>query len=117
MRICSRGHHNPRGVQFCSECGSPDLSTPSPPPSFLHLVSGFVLYLFCGLTIALIVISATLAVLRLVDWSALAPSLVALVLMVYFLYWTTTLLPGPIKKLGKAAGRQVMKSVKKDKHG
>lgn len=116
MRICSRGHRNPRGVQFCAECGSADLSTPAPPASFLHHLSGFVLYLFSALTIALIVIAVVLAVLYSIDWSALTPSLVALVLMLAFLYWTTTLLPGPIRKLGKAAGRQVMKSVRKNKH-
>lgn len=117
MRICSRGHRNPRGVQFCAECGSADLSTPTPPASFLHHLSGFVLYLFSALTIALVVLTAGLVVLHSVDWSALTPSLVALVLMVGILYWTTTLLPGPVKKLGKAAGRQVMKSIRKDKHG
>ena len=90
VRICSRGHRNPRGVQFCAECGSADLSTPAPPASFLHHLSGFVLYLFLSLTIAL-------------------------VLLLGFLYWTTTLLPGPIRKLGKAAGRQVWKSMRKDK--
>ena len=116
VRICSRGHRNPRGVQFCAECGSADLSTPAPPASLLHHLSGFVLYLFSALTIALVVLTAGLAVIHSIDWSALTPSLVALVLMVGFLYWTTTLLPGPVKKLGKAAGRQVMKSIRKDKH-
>ena len=117
VRICSRGHRNPRGVQFCAECGSADLSTPAPPASFLHHLSGFVLYLFSGLTIALVVVIAALAVLYNIDWTALTPSMAALVLMLGFLYWTTTLLPGPVKKLGKAAGRQVMKSIRKDKHG
>ena len=112
MRICSRGHRNPRGVQFCSECGSADLSTPAPPASFLHHFSGIVLYLFSGLTIALIFVSAVLAALYSIHWTALAPSLVELVLMVGFLYWTTTLLPGPIRKLGKAAGRWAWKSGK-----
>ena len=117
VRICSRGHRNPRGVQYCAECGSADLSTPAPPASFLHHLSGFVLYLFSGLAIALIVITAVLAILYNIDWSALTPPLAALVVMLGFLYWTTTLLPGPVKKLGKAAGRQVMKSIRKDKHG
>ena len=116
VRICSRGHRNPRGVQFCAECGSADLSTPAPPATFLHLVSGRVRYLFSALTFALIVLTAGLAVIHSIDWSALTPSLVALVLMVGLLYWTTTLLPGPVKKLGKAAGRQVVKSIRKDKH-
>jgi hypothetical protein len=117
VRICPRGHRNLRGVQFCAECGSADLSTPAPPASFLHHVSGVVLYFFSALTISLIVLVAGLAVIHSIDWSALTPSLIALVLMVGFLYWTTTLLPGPVKKLGKAAGRQVMKSIRKDKHG
>ena len=115
MRICSRGHRNPRGMQYCSECGSADLSTPAPPASFLHHLSGFVLYVFSGLTIALIIVVAAVAVLYNIDWSALTPHLAALVLMLGFLYWTTTLLPGPVKKLGKAAGRQAMKSIRKKK--
>jgi hypothetical protein len=115
VRICSRGHRNPRGVQFCAECGSADLSTPGPPASFLHHLTGFVLYLFAALTIALVVIVAGLAVIHSIDWTAVTPSLIALVLMVGFLYWATTLLPGPVKKVGKAAGRQVMKSIRKDK--
>jgi hypothetical protein len=117
VRICSRGHRNPRGVQFCAECGSADLSTPAPPPSFLHHLSGFVLYLFSALTVAIIVLAAGLAVIYSIDWSALTPSLFALVLMLGFLYWTTTLLPGQVKRLGRAAGRQAMKSMRKDKHG
>ena len=115
VRICSRGHRNPRGVQYCAECGSADLSTPAPPASFLHHFSGFVLYLFSGLTIALIVVTAVLAVLRTIDWSVLSGPLAELVLMLAFLYWTTTLLPGPVKKLGKAAGRYAVKSIRKDK--
>src|SRR4051794_22701042 len=93
VRICSRGHRNPRGVQFCAECGSADLSTPAPPASWLHHVSGVVLYLCSALSIALIVLTAVLAVIYSIDWSALTPSLVGLVLMVGLLYWTTTVLP------------------------
>jgi hypothetical protein len=117
VRICSRGHHNPRGVQFCAECGSADLSTPAPPASFLHHLSGVVLYLFSGVAMGLFLMAAVLGLVYSVDWSALSGPFVMLVLMLGVLYWTTTLLPGPIRKLGKAAGRQVMKSIKKDKHG
>ena len=111
VRICSRGHRNPRGVQFCTECGSSDLSTPTPPGSFLHYVSGFVLYAFVALAVLLIVGSGVLALFYSLDWSALGPSLLRLVLVVAFLYWTTTLLPGPIRKVGRAAGKAVMKAV------
>ena len=111
VRICARGHHNPRGVQFCSECGSADLSTPGPPASFLHHLSGLVLYLFAAVTFALIVLVVGLSLVHFVDWNALSPRLVALLLMLGFLYWTTTLLPGPVRKLGRAAGRGIWKSV------
>lgn len=117
VRICSRGHRNPRSVQFCAECGSSDLSTPAPPASFLHHLSGFVLYLFSGVAIGLFLVAAVLGVVYSIDWSALSGPFVMLMLMLALLYWTTTLLPGPVKKLGKAAGRQVMRSIRKDKHG
>jgi hypothetical protein len=112
VRICSRGHSNPRGVQFCAECGSADLSTPAPPASFLHLLSGAVLYLFGALTAGLIVLVIALSIIHLVDWQALSGPLVAMVLMLGFLYWTTTLLPGPVRKVGRAAGRSIWKAVK-----
>lgn len=117
VRICPRGHLNHRDVQYCADCGSADLSTPAPPASFLHHLSGLVLALFVGLTVALLVVAAVIAILERIDWSVLAGPFVALVLMLGFLYWTTTLLPGPVKKIGKAAGRQVMKSVKRRRQG
>src|SRR5712672_2012353 len=89
VRICSRGHRNPRGVQFCAECGSADLSTPAPPASFLHHLSGFVLYLLSTVTIALVVLVAGLALIRSINVSTLSGPLVALVLMLGVLYWTT----------------------------
>lgn len=113
VRICSRGHRNPRGVQFCSECGSSDLSTPAPAASFLHRLSGSVLYLFAGLTLALVVLVAGLALIHVVDWNALSGPLAELLLMLGFLYWTTTLLPGAVRKVGRAAGRGIWNSVSK----
>src|SRR5262249_6931910 len=88
VRICARGHRNPRQVQYCSECGSGDLSTPSPPASLLFRLTGFVVYVFAILTAALIVASAVLFLIDHVDGSALAGPLAELVLVVAFLYWT-----------------------------
>ncbi len=116
VRICSRGHRNPRQAEYCAECGSADLSTASPPASFLHRLSAVALYLFSGVVIGIVIVTAILGVLYSIDWSALSGPLVALVLMLGVLYWTTTLLPGPVKKLGKAAGRTVIKSMRKNKH-
>ncbi len=33
VKLCPRGHSNPRAAEACSECGSKDLSTPMPPNS------------------------------------------------------------------------------------
>jgi hypothetical protein len=113
VRICPRGHHNPRGAQFCAACGSADLSTPAPPASLLHQLSGAILYAFAGVLVVILIGAALISLVSAIDWQALNGPILMLVLMLGVLYWTTTLLPGPVKKLGKAAGRQVMKSMKR----
>lgn len=30
VKLCPRGHRNPRGAEVCSQCGSRELSTPQP---------------------------------------------------------------------------------------
>jgi len=113
VRICSRGHRNPRGVSFCAECGSADLSTPAPPATFLHTLSGAVLYLFVGLVVLILIGTAALSLFYVIDWQVLSGPILMLILMIGVLYWTTTLLPGPVRKLGRFAGRQVVKSMRK----
>ena len=118
--MCAFVHEDigiPDTSRYCTECGSADLSTPSPSASLSHRLSGFVLYLFAGVAVGLFLVTAILGLVYSIDWSALSGPFLMMVLMLGVLYWATTLLPGPIKKLGKAAGRQVMKSIKKDKHG
>lgn len=38
VKLCPRGHRNPRAANACSECGSKELSTPHGPQSGLSLV-------------------------------------------------------------------------------
>lgn len=38
VKLCPRGHRNPRASNACSECGSRDLSTPHSPQSGLSLI-------------------------------------------------------------------------------
>src|SRR5437762_4536008 len=85
VRICSRGHRNPRGAQFCAECGSADLSTPAPPASFLHHLTGFVLYLFAAMTLIVMAVVGVLALLSAINTQAILVPLVKLVLMLGFL--------------------------------
>jgi hypothetical protein len=114
VRICPRGHRSPRNVTFCAECGSSDLSTPTPPASALHRLSG---WLFGVLVVVILGCVAALAAIQSIDVSALAGPMLGLVLMLGFLYWTTTLLPGPIRKVGRAAGRHAWKAMTKTKRG
>jgi hypothetical protein len=120
VRICARGHLNHRAVQFCSQCGSADLSTPAPRASLLHHLSGFVLYLFAALTVVVVGVIGVLALLNAINTEILLVPLTKLVLMLAFLYWATTLLPGPVRKLaskvGKAVGKHGKSSGSERKH-
>jgi predicted transporter len=70
--------------------------------------------LFC-FTVALGALSLVLGLFAAVDWEPLAGPLVSLLIMLGILYWTTTLLPGPVKKVGRSVGRQIVKSVQKNR--
>ena len=117
VRLCPRGHINPRGTTFCSDCGSSDLSTPAPPASLLHHLSGFALYGFAAVVAGVLAIVVVLSALRSLNVEAVMGPLVMLLLMLGFLYWTTTLLPGPIKKVGKAVGKGLMNAARGKKKG
>lgn len=110
VRICSRGHINDRGVTFCAECGSADLSTAAPAPGFLFRLSELCLHVLIVLTFVVVVLAAALGCIYWLDWSQITPRLLLLVLLLGLAYWAMTLLPGPVKKLGKAAGKHALKS-------
>ncbi len=113
VRICARGHINARGATFCAECGSGDLSTPAPPAPFLFHLTQWVLRVMGTVAVVIVAGTAVLGLLYSLDWSAIAPRLVLLGLMLAFLYWTTTLVPGRIKKVGKAVGKHVVQAMSK----
>lgn len=109
VRICNRGHVNPRGVQFCSICGSAELSTPAAPESFLvhlsHLTLAYCLWLFL-IVIGLALIMSAVSSL---DWSPLISLAINLAVMLGLLYWVYEKLPGPMKKVIKMFGHVVFK--------
>jgi hypothetical protein len=107
VRLCTRGHINPRGATFCAECGSADLSTPAPEPTLLFRLSGLAVSVLVGVAFGLAALAIAAAAVSTLDWDAVSGPLIALLVMVGVVYWTTTLLPGPIKKVGRAAGRAI----------
>lgn len=64
VKLCPRGHPNPRGAEVCSRCGSRDLSTPQPRvPAHVRLFA-FLLTLLPGSLLVLISVVLTLALLH-----------------------------------------------------
>lgn len=114
-RICPRGHRSGRQVTFCAECGSAELSTAAPPATLLHRLSGIALYGFAMFIAMVLVLVVAFSALESVDWQSLAGPLVQLLIMLGFLYWTTTLIPGPIKKLTRSLGKSLVGSSRKEK--
>ena len=86
VRICSRGHVNPRGVQFCAQCGSAELSTPAPRGSLLFYFSGFALYLFAAFTTIAVGLIGVLGLLNAINTEVLLAPLAKLAFMLALLY-------------------------------
>jgi hypothetical protein len=64
VKLCPRGHPNPRGAEVCSQCGSRDLSTPQPRVPLHVSLFAFFLSLLPGLLLTLISVIVTLALLH-----------------------------------------------------
>jgi hypothetical protein len=111
VKICSRGHLNPRGVSFCAECGSGELSTPAPPAGWLFHVSEWVLRLAITAGMVAMILAFALGFIYALDWTTIAPRLALLIFATVVLYWSTTMLPGPIKKVSKFAGKRAWEAM------
>jgi hypothetical protein len=114
VRLCKRGHVNSRFAQFCFQCGSDDLSQPAPPERFLSKMARWTVQLAVGMFVGVATLAAAASVFVAIDWTAIAPRLVILGVVVWLLYWASTLLPGPIRKVGGKVGKQLMKSKTKE---
>jgi hypothetical protein len=77
------------------------------------------LKLFITASVVLFILTISLSFLMSLDWNALTPAFLRLGLVLGLLYWTTTLLPGPVKRVGKAAGRKAWRAIRnqRDNHG
>jgi hypothetical protein len=48
VKLCPRGHRNPRSANSCSECGSHELSTPHAPQSGMSKIGTVIGFLILG---------------------------------------------------------------------
>jgi hypothetical protein len=87
------------------------MSTPAAPETFLSRFSHFVLKAFVLFFLGMTVLTVVASVLVSIDWRPVLNQLGGLLVMLGFLYWTSTLLPGPVKRVGKAAGRGLLRSI------
>jgi len=101
LRLCPLGHRNLRADRYCGTCGSAELSTPAPPSSVLSRLSLFVVVaavvLFAALALAVTFVSIEKRESPLV----FSVPMLRLAIVLALLYWTTTLLPGRIRRVRK----------------
>jgi hypothetical protein len=76
------------------------------------VLSRWVLIAAISLFAGIVAMTLTVAAIQAIDWRPIVDRLVLLGIVLGFLYWTTTLLPGPVRKVGKAAGRGLWKVAK-----
>lgn len=108
LRLCKRGHINSRHSQFCSECGSDDLSFAAPPETLLSRLSRWSVQLCFGMFVGVVALAVVTSIFVAIDWSVVGPRLVLLGLVVWLLYWSTTLLSGPVRKVGSSLGKRIV---------
>jgi hypothetical protein len=64
VKLCPRGHVNPRSAEVCAQCGSRDLSTPQPRVPILIRARAFLLSLVPGLLLLLVSVIVAFLVVR-----------------------------------------------------
>jgi hypothetical protein len=90
------------------------MSTPAAPEGFLSRVSHWTLAFFLWVFFLILGVAVVASIVASLDWQSLMPALTELALVLGFLYWVSTLLPGPVKKVARIAGRGVVGMVKRN---
>ncbi len=108
-RLCPRGHENPPDAQFCGICGSADLTdTAGPRPLWLTILRAILLLI-------LLLLPVTVGVLGLQHISdllaALAPFLIATVMLLMAYHLVLSIFPPPLKKPFQAFNKTVVNFV------
>lgn len=112
-KLCPARHLNHRHAEFCSQCGSRDLSTPAPHlPLWLKPVL-LLVALAPGVLLALLLVLVVVGMFQqLATNGQIQAQLIALLVVLAILWWIYIHLPKFIQK----ALRSLWQSKKKDKH-
>jgi hypothetical protein len=100
VKLCSRGHINPRSANICSQCGSREMSTPQRKIPFLLKPLIFLLSHFVGIVLIFLLVAFVVyfAYQIVVDPNGLLPLMcIGLSLGLLFLFWM--MLPNFIRSL------------------
>jgi len=106
-KLCPARHLNPRSAEFCSQCGSRDLSTPAPRIAwwFRALLLGG--SLFPAVILALLLVLAAVAVFReVLTNQAVQAQLLTAIVVLAFVWWCYLQLPHAIQNMLRSLWRK-----------
>jgi RNA polymerase subunit RPABC4/transcription elongation factor Spt4 len=107
VKVCPRGHTNPRVSDVCSECGSRDLSTPAPRIGFFTRVFLHSVSVLPGIFLILIsLLLLTGFIEGILKDARFAPQLLILTLLVGILWFIYIQIPPVIRNLFRSAWRK-----------
>lgn len=89
------------------------MSVPAPREGLLGRLSRLALLAILSVCLAAVGLMFVTVVLASVNWEPLVNQVISLVVLLGVLYWLMTLLPAPVRRVGKAAGRGVVRIVRK----
>ena len=100
VKLCPRGHANPRSAEVCSQCGSREMSTPQPKIPFLTRLLALCVFLLIGSVVLLVALSFIAAFLHELFTNTNVPTaLVAIGILLSLLWWMWEMVPLWFRKL------------------
>lgn len=102
VKLCSRGHQNPRGAEVCSQCGSRELSTPQPKIPMSWRLFAILIRLGAGILFVYISLALLVGLLRTPQFQHL---LIATGLLLGGMWWCYSKLPDWLQELIRTVWR------------
>jgi hypothetical protein len=96
VKLCPRGHQNPRGAEVCSQCGSRELSTPQQKVPLTWRLAAILIQVGSGILLVYISLALLIGLLRTPQFQHL---LVATGLLLGGMWWCYSKLPDWLQEL------------------